>query len=416
MNNLINRENFSYINYSSKKLTSFGMTHSSDIERNSGKQIHKTVENDEFISTEKDSKKNNVKIAVEEEEPLTWGSASRINKKKKSPKPEQQSQSPNKNSVSNVVKAIGTAISVGAIGTVGFILSSGKFTPVNQSQQYNADDTAAEVEANAISLGLNPPVIEDNTLANQPIEREEEDIDDEPTEEFAEDESENIDDKPIEESPNKNTEVNPEKNTNVVPKTTVNTNLSGKSIVIDPGHGGKDSGAVGNGLLEKDINLEFSKNVQKALTNHKVGVTLTRNTDSSDNGDNFPTYLNKYDGASNAFISIHSNSVDDSTVCGVEIFAEASEESNVLAKTIYKHIKQEMGDEFSSHCGRWDRGVKDASTSRAKYIKRAGSPSVLIELGFVSHSKDASMLSSPELKAKYIKAISEGVEEYLAQK
>ncbi|MEI7473649.1 MAG: N-acetylmuramoyl-L-alanine amidase [bacterium] len=188
--------------------------------------------------------------------------------------------------------------------------------------------------------------------------------------------------------------------------------LAGMKVVIDPGHGGKDFGAVDNGLREKDIALEVSKEVKQTLEDHKINVQLTRDADYLNN---FPTYIDKYKDNHDSFISIHANSTDDKSVCGLEIYAESSNESYKLANTIYKNIKKELGVEFESHCSNWDRGVKAASTSRAKYIRRAGESTVLVETAFISNKEDTKVFTDPQLKAKLVKAIARGTEEYLAQ-
>ena len=59
----------------------------------------------------------------------------------------------------------------------------------------------------------------------------------------------------------------------------MNRNLRG--IVIDPGHGGDDPGAVGNGIIEKDLNLTISKYIYDRLNEFNIPVTLTRSDDTT---------------------------------------------------------------------------------------------------------------------------------------
>jgi N-acetylmuramoyl-L-alanine amidase len=216
-----------------------------------------------------------------------------------------------------------------------------------------------------------------------------------------------------------------------------------KTIVIDPGHGGEDTGAVGpTGVMEKDITLSVAKALKKELT-EKTGtrVFLTRTYD---------TYMSLEDRAALAnevkagvFISIHVNAAPRKGATGVETFFlsfdasddEAREvaafENNVirfdgrvageptedlkailwdLTQTEAHHESAELAESIqhalSGVTNGDDRGVK-----QAPFIVLFGAtmPSVLVEIGFISNPTEEKRLSSEKVQNDIAGAISDGV-------
>jgi len=167
----------------------------------------------------------------------------------------------------------------------------------------------------------------------------------------------------------------------------------GKTITIDPGHGGHDPGAVGNGLQEKEINLSIALKVQKILEQKGINVVMTRTND---------TYLSlseRVDVAvrknSDTFVSIHTNSAAATSASGTETYFSSaalnsrSADSKQLATFIQKRLYPALGTK--------DRKVKDAGF---QVIKKNPLPAVLVELGFISNSSDASKLGSDYYRNK----------------
>lgn len=154
-------------------------------------------------------------------------------------------------------------------------------------------------------------------------------------------------------------------------------------IVIDPGHGGKDSGAVGvNGILEKDIVLKIAKQMvvlNETVLKNKFEIYLTRFNDTLISlGDR--TKLAKTLKA-DVFISLHCNHADNPNARGLEVFVskkkgQYSRESVLLAYGLQKVIKHNLGFE--------SRGVKFGNfqvlRESINYF-----PSMLLELGFLSN-------------------------------
>ncbi|ERN51962.1 N-acetylmuramoyl-L-alanine amidase [Alkalihalophilus marmarensis] len=178
--------------------------------------------------------------------------------------------------------------------------------------------------------------------------------------------------------------------------------LSGKKIVIDPGHGGSDPGAVGNGLQEKEIALDVAQRAEKLLLAAGAHVIMTRDTDV------YPTLSDRVKVANDAkadlFISIHANAATATSANGTETYWDAtyaSAGSEKLAHSIHSHLIDKLGTR--------DRGVK---TAGFQVIKQARMPSVLLELAFISNSQDAAKLKTDSFRQRSAEAILEGVVDY----
>lgn len=166
-----------------------------------------------------------------------------------------------------------------------------------------------------------------------------------------------------------------------------------KRIVIDVGHGGKDSGAIGiNGIKEKDVVLDIGLEILRINEKSKtpLDIYLTRYRDTlfslSDR-----TKLAKVLNA-DLFISLHCNHSDNPNTRGVEVYASRaqgkySEDSVWLAFQLQDKLNKKLG--FDS------RGVKFANF---QVIREAVGfcPSVLLELGFLSNWDESFYLEKPE--------------------
>ncbi|WP_026451452.1 N-acetylmuramoyl-L-alanine amidase family protein [Aequorivita capsosiphonis] len=165
-------------------------------------------------------------------------------------------------------------------------------------------------------------------------------------------------------------------------------------IVIDPGHGGKDFGAVGiNGILEKDVVLKIAKQIielNETTFNNQFEIYLTRYMDTLISlGDR--TKLAKKLKA-NIFISFHCNHSDNPNARGVEVYVSKkqgkySQESILLAYDLQKGLKENLG--FKS------RGVKFADFQVLRETVNCF-PSVLLELGFLSNKEEKQFVCDSE--------------------
>lgn len=173
-------------------------------------------------------------------------------------------------------------------------------------------------------------------------------------------------------------------------------------IVLDAGHGGKDSGAVNStlGLREKDLNLQMILKLGAKLSQRGYNVQYTRTEDNFLELMEIPRIGNSYD--PDIFISIHQNSAKTSTPYGLETYYyKPSNDSQPLAKSIHTKL--------ISQSGAFDRGVR---TAPFVVIKHSCSPAVLIEVGFISNYAEAPKLATDSYQEILTNAIADGVDNY----
>ena len=201
-----------------------------------------------------------------------------------------------------------------------------------------------------------------------------------------------------------------------------------RTVMIDAGHGGKDTGAIGvNKKKEKDITLAIALKLRRKLIKLGYAVRLTRA------GDTFPTLEKRTVLWKNArpkpdlFISIHCNAAANRKVSGVETFAATplnvpstgdtklnktasasdafSRNNNLLAYYVQRSLAKNLP--YTE-----DRGVKHA---RFYVIRNVGCPAVLIETGFVSNWAECTRLSSDVYQELVANSILRGILNYAAQ-
>jgi len=173
-------------------------------------------------------------------------------------------------------------------------------------------------------------------------------------------------------------------------------------VVIDPGHGGPDPGAVGiSGLQEKEIVMDISRQVAAALEQQGIQSVLTRTTNDVDVDLEPRVSLAERINAT-LFVSIHANSISLSRpdISGLETYYYQS--GAELAKSIHNSVLQGTGVQ--------DRGVR---TARFYVLRKTSMPSVLVEVGFVTGRDDASKLSSSSYRKQMADSIARGILQYL---
>lgn len=211
-------------------------------------------------------------------------------------------------------------------------------------------------------------------------------------------------------------------------------------IIIDPGHGGEDPGAIGKwGIKEKDITLAVSKKIADILKKeYGFKVVLTRNNDYFVSLKERAEIAKKFN--AKLFVSIHCNYSEVDNAEGPETYflsvARTNEERAVetLENSVIKYevednnllkfiisdilqnayLKESQKLAFFIHQkinkDRKDRGVKQAGF----YVLRGVySPSVLVELGFISNPKEAKLLSDEKYQDEISRNIAEGIKAYV---
>jgi len=178
------------------------------------------------------------------------------------------------------------------------------------------------------------------------------------------------------------------------------------SVVIDPGHGGPDPGAIGiGGIRETDVVLEVSKIIKKLLSEKGVKVTLTRKNEVDLDLPPRVSFANKTD--ADIFVSIHANASRGKRrdINGLETFYFRGWRGRLLAKRIQKEILRVSP-------GSPDRGVKQG---RFYVIKNTKMPAVLVEIGFLTGRLDARRLEKAAHRKRVAYAIAKGILEYLSK-
>jgi len=177
-------------------------------------------------------------------------------------------------------------------------------------------------------------------------------------------------------------------------------------VVIDPGHGGPDPGAVGiGGLRETDVVLDVCLQVAQLLQARGVQVLMTRTTEVD--VDLPPRVALANSSRADAFVSVHANALSRyrPDVNGIEsfYFQEAGRPSRNLAAA----LQQQM---LSISPGSPDRGVKPA---RFFVIRRTVMPSTLVEMGFVTGALDAPRLADAAYRRRMALALATGIINFL---
>jgi N-acetylmuramoyl-L-alanine amidase len=175
-------------------------------------------------------------------------------------------------------------------------------------------------------------------------------------------------------------------------------------VVIDPGHGGPDPGAVGiNGLRETDVVLDVSLQVARLLQARGVQVLLTRTTEVD--VDLPPRVALANSSGADAFVSLHANalSMDRPDVNGIETFYFQGGRSQALAQAIQQEI-------VAISSGSPDRGARPG---RFFVIRRTVMPSALAEMGFVTGEIDNPRLADPDFRRRLAQAVAAGILNYL---
>lgn len=175
-----------------------------------------------------------------------------------------------------------------------------------------------------------------------------------------------------------------------------------KSVVIDPGHGGSDYGAIRAGINEKDINLDISKRVQAILVSKGITVYMTRNADETVSLEDRTIFC--ANSAPGIFVSIHVNSSVKPEITGLETHYY-HENSIELAQTVHADIVSAVKSK--------DRGL---FKSKFYVINHTEVPAILCEIGFMSNDAERAELVSEERKDQTAQAIANGILKYLNKK
>ena len=190
-----------------------------------------------------------------------------------------------------------------------------------------------------------------------------------------------------------------------------------RTVVVDPGHGGKDPGMTGaDGLEEKGINLEISLKLRDILEKQGFNVVLTRDMDrglydEDASGKKLQDLQRRTELIRKAepllTVSIHQNSYSDPDVKGPQVFYfQGSDEGKSLAEAVQKSLNEKL--EITD-----PRSVK--GNSSYYLLKKSPAVTVIAECGFLTNLSEAEKLQDEAYQYKVAEALTEGIEAYLAR-
>lgn len=228
------------------------------------------------------------------------------------------------------------------------------------------------------------------------------------------------------------------------------SNFLQKKIVIDPGHGGHDPGAIGpNGLYEKDIVLDIALKVRDIIKSEypTYEVVLTRSSDVFIPLNKRAAIANKED--ADLFVSIHTNASTNSQARGIETFIlnwtddeesmKVAARENAISLEQMKQAQTELGvilaslereskrdesiklagsiqKELISNLTYYDSMVYNRGLKQALFFVLVGAqmPSALVEIGFISNSEEEKLLATESYRQKIAYSIVSGINEYFS--
>ncbi|MGI6165372.1 MAG: N-acetylmuramoyl-L-alanine amidase, partial [Limnochordia bacterium] len=178
--------------------------------------------------------------------------------------------------------------------------------------------------------------------------------------------------------------------------------VAGKTVTIDPGHGGYAPGAIGpSGAYEKDVVLAISQILEQMLTTSGANVILTRASDIN------PTWAARIQSAqqdqTDLFISIHANGAIRQQAEGTETFYQTGrDDGRKLAMAVHSELVKTIN--------RIDRGVK--ARGDLLVLRQAEVPAILVEVAFITHPEEEKLLKDPDFQKQAALGIFLGINQY----
>ncbi|HMM21615.1 MAG TPA: N-acetylmuramoyl-L-alanine amidase [Selenomonadales bacterium] len=183
--------------------------------------------------------------------------------------------------------------------------------------------------------------------------------------------------------------------------------LRGKVIVVDPGHGGNNPGATGNGSIEAANNLAVGLKLRDKLQQAGAKVYMTRETDrnvapvGSTLGEELQARVDLAESkGADLFVSVHSNDNPDPKIAGAMTFY-SSGKSSKLASEVQSALVQATG-----------AANKGTSSATFYVLRNTTMPSILVEMGFVSNPQEAAKLNDNSYRNKVAQGVFNGLVQY----
>lgn len=178
-------------------------------------------------------------------------------------------------------------------------------------------------------------------------------------------------------------------------------------IILDPGHGGADSGCVREGTIEKDVNLEIAKLLEAKLTGDGYQVIMTRSEDVDMTVEERVEKANYYQG--DAFVSIHQNAYEGTDADGIEVWYQG-DDSTRDNKRLAQIISQQTVESTGANARNlWEE-------SEFYVTNNTVMPSCLIETGFLSNRLEREKLLDPEYQNQIADGLAQGIKSFCEPK
>lgn len=171
------------------------------------------------------------------------------------------------------------------------------------------------------------------------------------------------------------------------------------TVILDPGHGGRDRGAVWGGVRESSLNLKTAFKAKANLESAGYNVVMTRTSDSYVSLSRRAAIANRYRNA--VFVSIHYNATRETWVGGAETFYAGSKRSRYLASSIQGKL--------AARCQVRNRGTHFRNYA---VLRKTKCPAILVECGFISNSRERSRCNTSTFQSNAARAISDGIQRY----
>lgn len=186
--------------------------------------------------------------------------------------------------------------------------------------------------------------------------------------------------------------------------------LSDKIVVIDPGHGGSDTGARGcDGALEKHLNLTVAARVQKLLKDAGATALMTRTSDTALGLADRADYARRH--SADLFVSIHHNASNPAR-SGTETYYHGREmSSRALAYCVHSEVVKVVG--LPDRSVKSDFAMYKTGFGVLRRATESGIPAVLLEVGFINHPVDWVKIKDSELQGHVAEAVVRGLKSYI---
>jgi N-acetylmuramoyl-L-alanine amidase len=177
-------------------------------------------------------------------------------------------------------------------------------------------------------------------------------------------------------------------------------------VMIDPGHGGRDSGAIGlGGTKEVDIIMPIAKRVARILESQGIRTKLTRDGDYYVGLDERVSLSSRANAT--IFVSIHANSIDGRPdVNGLETYFYGSE-GGKLADTVHRNVLSTVTQKG------FYLGNRNTRSARFLVLRKSQIPAILVETGYLTSAAEIARLRREDYQAVEAEGIAKGIIEYL---